>query len=213
MQFKIWFSLAIAGLSTAATMDGPAVKGLLNSMNTAILNLDKSINAITTANVATQVEDINAKLTDLNKAISNSAARLKSSKPLGITDVFSLSTPLLNGGKSMTTLLNDLMAKRTIIVNSGQADKLGRGLKSIKKGLAALSEAMPSQIPANLMPKGGASLSPNKNQLAPGAGDKLMDVMFDIIIAIFKGGETKITIPAGILPLKGAKAPKKQNLF
>jgi hypothetical protein len=146
------------------------------------------------------MDNIVAKMTATNKVMTETAALMTASKPLGIMDIMGLSTPMQNFGKTVTKLMDDLMAKREIIVTAGVADKLGVGLKASKTGFNALSNAVMAQMPAQMtkgMPKGGASNQPSALEI-----DKMTDTMFDVIISVFKGEEATITIPAGVLPLK-----------
>ena len=204
MRCTLWLTL---GLASSAMADGPAFKGVMTSLNTALLSLDKSIKAITATNVATQVTDVSAKLTDLAKTMTESSSRLKSSKPLGMTDAFSLMTPIQNIAKTIQSLLTDGLDKREIIVSGGQTEILAQTVRKIQPAVNSFTEAMLTQMPAGAMPAGsssGAGITLN-----PAEMNKLSDSFFNAAIAIFKGEASTVEIPKGLWPLKGgAAAPK-----
>jgi hypothetical protein len=204
MQFKLCFTLGLASLATAVQMDGPAIKGLLVTINTGIQNLDKAVLAITDANVATQVAEVTAQITNLNKAITEQSTRIKSSKALGLLDISSLvpsAAPLVG---SITKLLTDVLAKRVILVKSNQSEHLLKGLKILKGGSFALQESLLTQVPSNL-----ASQIPKALAIPAGLETvnlvKVEDLVFDVVIAAFKGTDTTIKVSSSVWPLPGAK--------
>jgi hypothetical protein len=206
MQFKAFLAFGLASLTLAVELDGPAVKNALKAIDSGAAALDQAIQGITTANVATQVDVVVAKMSALNQAMIDTSARLKSTKPLGIMDITSLSTPMTAISKTLESLMKDILAKRTIIVKGGQADKLGLGLKKNQNGFGVFSEALMTQVPSNFaaqMPKGGntnlpAGLNINAN--------KASDLMFDIAMAIFKGSDTTVKVSGAIWPLAAKRS-------
>ena len=211
MQFKVCLTLGLAGLATAAQNDMPAVKGAITSINNAIVALDKSIQGITAANVATQMTDVTAKMTAVNTVMAETSAKLKNSKPLGVTDLMSIQNVFTPISTSMSSVLTDLMKKREFIVKGNQSRKLGEALKSSQNGLNGLSDGIMAQMPASMtkgMPK---PVAPTAAETA--AADKMANVMYDIMIAIFEDKETMVKIPAGVLPMTpGSKKAKKRSV-
>jgi len=207
MQFKLCFTLGLASLATAVQMDGPAVKGLLAAINTGIQNLDKAVLAITDANVATQAAEVNAQITNLNKAMIEQSTKIKSSKALGLLDITSLLPSALPLQGSITKLLTDILAKRVIIVKGNQSERLIKGVQILQGGAFALQESLLTQVPSNLasqIPKGGAALAIPAG-LETFNIAKLADLVFDIVIAVFKGADTTIKVSGNVWPLPGAK--------
>jgi hypothetical protein len=211
MQIKS-FTLCLAGLvslATAAEMDAPAVKNALKSIDAGVVSLDSAIKAITTANAATQVDVVISKMTAFNQILVDASPKLKSSKPLGLLDLTGLTTPLTSVTKTVTSLMDDLVAKRTIIVKAGQADKLGQALKKSGNGFGVFQEAVMAQLPTSLtssIPKGTATLPAGITQASV---DKASDFLFDVSLAIFKGADTTVKVPAAVIwPL----ATKKRSV-
>jgi hypothetical protein len=210
MQGKYLLSLGLVSLTMAAqdaAMDAPAVKALMSTLNSGFTNVDKAIQAINEVNVATQVPTVVVSMDTLNKALIDGSARLKSSKALGILDMSSLSSSMSPIQKTMTSLLSDLIAKRPIIVRGNQVEALGQGLKKQQAGFMALQEAFMTQIPAAMagqIPKGGAMPSVNSNI----DGAKLEDLMYDVVLAVFKGTDTTVKVSGSIWPLPGGEVPK-----
>jgi hypothetical protein len=152
MQIKaLVFGLAgLVSLAMAAEMDAPAVKNALKSIDSGIAGLDQAIKAITTANIATQADVVITKMTALNQVLIDVSPRLKSSKPLGMLDITGLSTPATSLGKTVGALMEDLVAKRTIIVKGGQADKMGQALRKSQNGFGVFQTAVVRSLEPNI---------------------------------------------------------------
>ncbi|QDS71509.1 hypothetical protein FKW77_004856 [Venturia effusa] len=209
MHFQILLAVSLASLATAGetqTMDGPAIKSFISNMSNQVATIDKIIAGMTDANIATQAPALIKTMDTLNNAMMTGATQIKSSKALGVFEITSLgssATPLITSSMS---LLNNIIAKRPVMVKGNQVDALAAQLKKEQAGLVAIEEAMQTQIPASIaaqMPKGA-----NGGAMPAGLANldrkKLVDVVFDVGIALFKGEDVKVDVAgASIWPMAG----------
>lgn len=219
MQFKTLLTLSLASLasfamaSEEAAMDGPAVKAFISTISGQISSVDKIIAGLTDANVAAQAPILMTNMNTLNEAMLSGATKIKASKALGIFELSGLATSAMPLVPSLMGLLNDVIAKRPVMVKANQVDALAVALKKEQTGLLALGEALGGQVPASIasqIPKfaGGATVPPG---LANVDVNKFVDMVFDVGIALFKGQDAKIEVTGStIWPMaKGAKTAKR----
>lgn len=197
MHLKIWLTLGVASLATAARMDVPAVRGVLIAVNSGFIEIDKPIRNMTVANVNTTISQINVGLKDLGKALSDASAALRSSRPLSAFDFLTLASPLQSVARTLEVVAGDLASKRMLIIKAGQADRLLEGLRAAKPGIIALNNGVQYQLSAVV-------------GIKPADSDKIMDSSLIALISIFKGESATISFPAGIWPLEGA--PKRRSI-
>jgi len=208
MQLKLYFALGFASLTTATQMDAPAVKSALTSIAASVGNVDKAVNAITEANIATQVIEVTAQITKLSQELISAGAKLKGTKALGIFDIASLSSAATPLQQASMQLMTDVIAKRTIIVKGKQAEPLFKSFKQMQNGTSALLESFLTQIPSQFaaqVPKGETSAVPAGFNFDAA---KLQDLVFDITLAVFKGSDTTVKVSGGLWPLP----PKKRSV-
>lgn len=198
------FSLASLTTATQGTaMDAPALKSLFTTLSTNLEAVDKAVQAITDANVATQIPLIVKDMETLNTALLTNTETLKKSTALGILDITSLTSSIAPMQKTMLTLMTDIISKRSIIVKGNQVEALGAGLKKQQVGFDALQDAMLTQLPQQLVgnvPKASDIKGFNVDMKL------FQDLMFDIVIAVFKGTDSDVKVKASLWPMPaGAK--------
>jgi hypothetical protein len=96
MQISLWPVLPIPGTPIASSSihrwDTPTVSSAMTAINAAVSDLNKSVVALTAANVATQVDRITAKLNGLKKTAEVQGAKIGSSLAMGFRDLTTLLT-------------------------------------------------------------------------------------------------------------------------
>lgn len=209
MQFKTLLSLSLASLAMAANeaaMDGPAVKAFISTISGQIASVDKIVVGLTDANVAAQAPILITNMNTLNEAMVAGASKIKASKALGIFELGGLAGTAMPLVPSLFGLLNDVIAKRPVMVKANQVDTLAVALKKEQTGLFALMEALGGQIPPSIAaqlpkPAGGASGMANIDV------NKFIDMVFDVGIAVFKGQDAEVKVTGStIWPMaKGGK--------
>jgi predicted RNase H-related nuclease YkuK (DUF458 family) len=168
---KASVTLFLVGTVAARTLDLPTVKNALNSFVAGVQQIDTSIVAITDANVNAQVTKITQQINKLSNDNKGTAAALKASKPLKISDLSGLIATAKEVAPTFEKTAKDLMSKREIINKAGQADKLGAALKNAVPVIVGIVDAAPGQLPSiakGLIPAGtipsGAELTPKLNK-------------------------------------------------
>ncbi|KAE9967339.1 hypothetical protein BLS_006436 [Venturia inaequalis] len=201
------FGLSLVSLATATTSDGPAIKALLATLGTNMGTIEKSIGAVTEANIAEQVPTILKNIETLDTAIFDSAKQIKGTKALGILDLTSLASAIPPIQKSAQSLLTAVVGKRNIMVKANQVDALAGGLKKMEAGLLALNTALVTQLPPNLaasIPKGISNIEGANIDQA-----KLQDTLFEVGLAVFKGKDAQVAVSGSIWPLEKAAAKRE----
>lgn len=209
MQLSNLFALSLAPLAMAAqqaTMDGPAIKAFISTMQGQISAIDKIVTGMTDANIATQTPLLITNINSINEALITGSTSIKSSKALGVFEIGGLASSASPLIQSSLGLMNNVISKRAVLVQGKQVEPVAVELKKLQKGVVALQDAMGGQLPPSI-----AAQLPKV--AVPGLANldvkKFTDMMFDVGIAVFKGEDAKVEVTGStIWPLLGGKAVK-----
>jgi hypothetical protein len=172
---------ANAGL---APQDGTTLGKFMGDFNKAFGNFDKAIAGITKENVATQMDQVSAAGKKMNEVSLQYAPKIKSSGEVAILSALSLITPLTNMLKTLNSTYQHINEKRPIIMEAHQEEKIKASLDEGKKGITAIFEALPTQIPKSLLSSIESSTGkkiemPTADKIAP-----IVDIVVDTIYKV-----------------------------
>lgn len=191
-----------------AAQDAPAIKGLLTTINSALMEGDKLIQGYTAENAEAQTKKIVVLLKKTGPQLEAVAKKIEASQPIsGITSVLGLISPVTALAKTANSTFIHVQANIAVIKASNQSANLVEGVVALKPGVKALVKALPGQISQSTkdsvlksIPKGSL---PEGAQLPTGSSEKqigeLIDQSFDAITAILQGKPLpSFTLPAGM---------------
>lgn len=150
MQFKsvLLFSLIGSAIAqSSATL--AAINGGFDSVGAALDTLDAAVKGLTDGNAEAQAKDLIAKSESVAKAIKDASGKITAAKdPLALTDALGVSKAA-NGLLAKTeTTINDLTAKKDLIVKAKQGDTTKQQLTAQKTEADALAKAIVDKMPA-----------------------------------------------------------------
>src|SRR4051794_5612210 len=138
MKSSVVFCLAAS--AAARVMDLPTIQSSLSKFSTGLGQIAETFAAITPANVNSQVDKAASQIVALGKANKGTGAALKSSGPIKLNDISGLLGVVKEAAPTLQKLATDVLAKREIINQANQADKLKTALlnPSVKDSLSSV---------------------------------------------------------------------------
>jgi len=156
MQFKqiIAFCLASTALASpiqgvvdavGATQDLATIQAAFQAVEGALNTLDTSIKGITgAANVA----DIVGKSKAVEQALKDGTTKVSGSGPISLTEALQVQTASTKLTSLTTQVINDLIAKKDVITQAGQAKTTVDNLQAQKTASDAFVKAITSKVPS-----------------------------------------------------------------
>jgi len=150
MQIKNFLLFGLLGgamAQSSATL--AAINGAFGAIGTALDTLDTAVKGLTDGNAKTQAKDLITKSEAVAGAIKDATAKIGAAKDaLALVDAIGVSKSANDLLAKTTTTIDDLIAKKDLIVKAGEQASTKAQLTAQKAAADTLAKAITDKMPA-----------------------------------------------------------------
>lgn len=151
MQPKFFLALALAGTPIALVVRQLAtIESAFDSIETALENLDTAVNAITGDDAATEAAAVESASSDLLTTLSDATTTVEGATAVDDTDAITLASDAQNLNTEVTTVIDDLVAKESIIEANGYTADVCSNLEATETATQTFGDAVVAKVPTDL---------------------------------------------------------------
>jgi hypothetical protein len=179
MQFKQILAVALFGSAMAspiqavvdsvgASNDLPTIQAAFSAVELALTALDTSIKSLTAGAPADKTKEVIDKSNAVKAALDAGTAKVSASGPVSLTDALSVQTASTKLTTLTSTVINDLISKKDIIVAAGQTKVTVESLASQKAASDNFVKAITTKVPSAVQSIAAAASKSVGDSLAKG---------------------------------------------